>query len=313
MSSSILIAGGSGFIGSHLAEFLLAKGSNVTVIDNFVTGSPKNVEGLDKKFPGKFRLIEGDICHLPKFDCTFSQIYNLASPASPTEFTRIPIEILMTGSLGHKNLLDLATQQKARILFGSTSEVYGDALEHPQRETYFGNVNSFGERSCYDEAKRFGEALTYAYAKQFETDIRIIRIFNTYGPRMRPSDGRIIPNFFVQALKKMPLTIYGDGKQTRSFCYVTDLVEGLYSLMEGNYKSPVNIGNPIERTVLEMAEIINSLAKNGSGICFKPLPQDDTQKRKPDITLARQKLNWEPKVSLEQGLQKTEAYFKSLV
>lgn len=309
---SILVAGGSGFVGSHLVEVLLKQGHDVTVLDNFVTGNRKNLQGLDKTYPDRFRLLEGDICQLPKFDRQFSRIYNLASPASPTEFYRIPIEIMMTGSIGHKNLLDLAIAHKARILLGSTSEIYGDALEHPQKETYFGNVNSIGERSCYDEAKRFAEALSFAYFRQHKAEIRVARIFNTYGPRMRPSDGRIIPNFFMQALNKLPLTVYGEGQQTRSFCFVDDLVRGLNALMESEFQGPVNLGNPIERTILSMAETINKLTNNTEGICYKPLPQDDPQKRKPDISLAEKKINWRPEVSLEDGLAKTLKFFEGL-
>ena len=258
-------------------------------------------------------MIDHDIQEPLKIDGDFDEIYNLASPASPKDFDEMPLFILRTSAIGHENLLKLATEKKARILFASTSEVYGDALEHPQRETYFGNVNTIGARSCYDEAKRYGEALSMTYHREFQTDIRIIRIFNTYGPRMNPVDGRIIPNFFSQALTKKPLTIYGDGSQTRSFCYVSDMTEGMYSIMQGNFDRPINIGNPIERTVFEMANIVNKLTSNDAGHEFRELPENDPKQRRPDISRAKEVLGWEPKVSLEDGLNLTLEYFQQAV
>lgn len=313
MSKKALVAGGAGFIGSHLTDLLLSKGYEVTVVDNLVTGRPQNLNaareagvqyvdcdirdagGLKKSLDGK------------KFD----EIYNLASPASPVDFAKMPVFILETGSIGHRNLLDLARAQGARILFASSSEVYGDAEVHPQVESYFGNVNTVGHRSCYDEAKRFGEALSLSYKIEHGVEIRMARIFNTYGPRMRPDDGRITPNFFIQALQGQPLTIYGDGSQTRSFCYVSDQVAGHYALMQSSESRPVNIGNPIERTVLEMAEAINKLTGNTAPIRSLPLPENDPKMRKPDITRAKASTGWEPKVSLETGLQSCLENFRA--
>ncbi len=303
---NILVAGGAGFIGSHLIDLLLEKGDHVTVIDNFVTGRKKNLSHLKSKI----KIIEQNICDSIDIKEKFDRIYNLASPASPLDFDTKALFIMETNSRGHQNLLELAKKNKARILFASTSEVYGDPEVHPQREEYRGNVNTIGLRSCYDESKRFAEALSTVYRQFYGVETRIVRIFNTYGPRMRPEDGRVIPNFFSQALKQKPLTIYGDGKQTRSLCYVRDEVEGIYKLMESQETRPVNIGNPNELTILELAETINKLLKNQAGVVFKPLPQDDPQKRRPDITRAKEILNWEPKVSLSDGLLKTFEYFQ---
>lgn len=303
---NILVAGGAGFIGSHLVDLLLEKGDHVTVIDNFVTGRKKNLSHLKSKV----KIIEQNICDFIDIKEKFDRIYNLASPASPLDFDTKALVIMETNSKGHQNLLELAKKNKARILFASTSEVYGDPEVHPQREDYRGNVNTIGLRSCYDESKRFAEALSTVYRQFYGVETRIVRIFNTYGPRMRPEDGRVIPNFFSQALKQKPLTIYGDGKQTRSLCYVRDEVEGIYKLMESQEIRPVNIGNPNELTILELAETINKLLKNQAGVVFKPLPQDDPQKRRPDITRAKEILNWEPKVSLSDGLLKTFEYFQ---
>lgn len=307
-TKTILVAGGAGFIGSHLCQFLIDKGHSVIIVDNLITGRLKNVQSLlDTK---KVQFIEHDIRHPLKISEKIDQIYNMASPASPKDFAEIPIEILQTGSLGQQNLLVLAKEKKARILFASTSEVYGDAEVHPQPETYFGNVNSIGARSCYDEAKRYGEALTMAFHKKEGVNTCISRIFNTYGPNMAPNDGRILPNFFSQALRGESLTIYGDGSQTRSFCYVSDLVEGHYALMESKEHTPINIGNPTERTVLEMANIVNQLTGNRAEHKFYPLPENDPLQRRPDISKAKNLLSWQPQIDLKEGLEKIHAYFK---
>ncbi len=309
MARKALVAGGAGFLGSHLCELLIEKDYTVHAIDNLVTGTRRNIQHLMEK---GLNWLEIDITSDFYLNDTYDEIYNLASPASPIDFEKMPTFILETGSRGHKNLLKQAKEMKARILFASTSEVYGDPLEHPQKEDYRGNVNPIGIRSCYDEAKRYGEALTMAFNREHHVDTRIVRIFNTYGPRMRPADGRVIPNFFSQALQKKPLTIQGDGKQTRSLCYVRDEVEGIYALMQSKETRPVNIGNPNELTILEIAEKINSLTGNTAGVTFKALPQDDPLKRKPDITRAKQVLNWSPKTSLDEGLKLTHKYFKEL-
>ncbi len=303
-----LVAGGAGFIGSHLCEFLLNKGYSVTCVDNFITGQKKNIASINDT---NFKFIEADITSKTEaFDGNYDEIYNLASPASPVDFDRIPLKILECSSLGHKNLLELAKKSNARILFASTSEVYGDPEVHPQRETYFGNVNTIGIRGCYDEAKRFGEALSMAYHRQYGVKIRLIRIFNTYGPRMRETDGRIIPNFFMQGLNGESLTIYGEGKQTRSFCYVADMCEGMHALMQSEEIRPVNVGNPTELTVLEMAETVKKLTGNSKPFLFKPLPENDPKMRRPDISRALEVLKWQPRVSLEDGLRSTLEYFK---
>lgn len=310
----ILITGGAGFIGSHLAKFHLAKNDEVMVIDNFVTGSKKNLESeINNK---NLKIIEADITNynfsdLPPFDI----IYDLASPASPKDFENLSIEILKTNSVGLINVLDFFVKSNSgTFIFSSTSEVYGDPLEHPQKESYFGNVNSVGFRSCYDEGKRFAEALMMAYFRKFKKDIRIARIFNTYGPFMKRDDGRVISNFVNQAINNQPLTIYGEGSQTRSFCYVSDMIEGLYSL--GTTKNLageiINIGNPTEKTISEIADIIKKLTQSKSEIIFKTIGRDDPKKRCPDISKAKKLLNWEPKINLEDGLNKTINYFKIL-
>jgi dTDP-glucose 4,6-dehydratase len=313
MSRHIVVAGGAGFIGSHLVDLLLESGSRVTVLDNFVTGRHVNIAHL----AGKIRVVDvdinSDLSKISELSEPIDEIYNMASPASPIDFTKMPTFILQTSSVGHRNLLELARKTKARILFASTSEVYGDPLVHPQTEAYFGNVNPIGPRGCYDEAKRFGEALTMAYHREHNVETRIVRIFNTYGERMRPNDGRIIPNFFVQALQKEPLSIYGDGSQTRSFCYARDLVEGIVALMASDERRPVNVGNPTEKTVREMADLINALTGNKAGLKALPLPENDPLQRKPDITRAKDILKWSPRVSLEDGLLRTLAYFKDAV
>ena len=305
----VLVAGGAGFIGSHLVDQLLNDGHQVDAIDNFVTGRKENISHLSDT--PNFELIEQDITqNVPDKD--YDRIYNLASPASPVDFAKIPIEILMTGAIGHKNLLDLAQKCGARILFASTSEVYGDPLVNPQPETYFGNVNCTGARACYDEAKRFAEALTTNYQKHRGVETRTIRIFNTYGPRMAPNDGRVIPNFFMQALNGKGLSVYGDGKQTRSLCFVTDMVNGMMTLMESAVTLPVNIGNNNEMTVLKIGEMINKLTQNTADFIFHELPENDPKLRQPDTTRAKELLNWSAKVPAEEGLKTTLEYFQSL-
>ena len=306
MSKHAVVAGGSGFIGSHLVDLLLSKKYQVTVLDNFVTGRADNLSHV----ANDIRLVNIDINEFVDIPGHVDEIYNLASPASPIDFKRMPTFILNTAAIGHQNLLACAAKKEARILFASTSEVYGDPLVHPQHEGYYGNVNPIGARGCYDEAKRFGEAITMAYHRFHQVDTRIARIFNTYGERMRPNDGRIIPNFFIQALQKQSLSVYGDGKQTRSFCYVKDLCEGIYALMQSEELRPVNIGNPLERTVKEMAEEINELTGNKAPLRFLPLPENDPLQRKPDISRAKESLGWEPKTSLEDGLELTLEYFE---
>lgn len=313
MSRTALVAGGSGFIGSHLTDLLLSKGYEVTVVDNLVTGRAQNLDSARK---AGVRVVDADIRDAAALrkgleGLKFEEMYNLASPASPVDFATMPIFILETGSIGHRNLLDLAVEQKARVLFASSSEVYGDAEVHPQVEGYFGNVNTVGHRSCYDEAKRFGEALSLSYQIEHGLQVRMARIFNTYGPRMRPDDGRIIPNFFIQALQGQSLTIYGEGSQTRSFCFVSDQAAGQYALMQSSEQRPVNIGNPIERTVLEIASAINKLTGNTAPIRHLPLPENDPKMRKPDITRARSTTGWEPTVSLETGLQSCLENFRA--
>jgi nucleoside-diphosphate-sugar epimerase len=310
---SALVAGGSGFIASHLSDLLLSKGYRVTVVDCLVTGRRSN---LAQALGSGVKLIEADIRDAEAVkrvgrENRFDEIYNLASPASPVDFSKMPVFILETASQGHRNLLDLAREQKARILFASSSEVYGDAEVHPQPESYFGNVNTMGHRSCYDEAKRFGEALNFSYHHAYGVEVRTARIFNTYGPRMRPNDGRIIPNFFMQALQAQALTVYGDGSQTRSFCYVADQAQGLYQLMQSAEILPVNIGNPIERTVLEIAKAVIELTGNRSQIRHLPLPENDPKMRRPDISRAKASCGWEPKVDLNFGLKECLTYFKA--
>jgi dTDP-glucose 4,6-dehydratase len=304
-----LVAGGAGFIGSHLCEFLLEKGYNVLAVDCLVTGREKNISHLSSN--KNFKFLNHNIIEPLQLVESFDEIYNLASPASPIDFEKIPDFILKTSSLGHMNLLELAKKTKARILFASTSEVYGDPLVHPQVETYLGNVDCIGIRGCYDEAKRFGEAISMAYFRLHKVNIRIARIFNTYGPRMRPEDGRVIPNFFTQALAGKPLTIYGDGSQTRSLCYVKDLVAGLYALVQSQSTEPVNIGNPDEYTILELAKTVAKVCGANYKIESKPLPPSDPKKRKPDITKAKKLLNWVPEISLNDGMAHTLEYFKS--
>jgi len=308
---NILITGGAGFIGSHLTKFHLSKNDDITVIDNFVTGNRMNIPPANN-----LKIIEADITNynfsnLPTFDI----VYDLASPASPKDFKNLSLEILKTNSIGLINLLDFFVKSNSgTFVFSSTSEIYGDPLEHPQKETYFGNVNSVGLRSCYDESKRFAEALMMAYFRKYKKDIRIARIFNTYGPFMKKNDGRVVSNLVNQAIDNQPLTIYGNGKQTRSLCYVSDMVEGLYSLaMTENISGEIiNIGNPNEKTILEIADIIKKLVGSKSEIVFKEIGADDPKRRCPDITKAKKILSWEPKVALEEGLLKTINYFSKI-
>ncbi len=306
----VLVAGGAGFIGSHLVDALLKEGHSVDAVDNLITGRKENIAHLSQE--SNFNFVEMDISkEVP--DQTYDRIYNLASPASPIDFSKIPLEILMVGSYGHKNLLDLASNTGARILFASTSEVYGDPLVNPQPETYFGNVNCRGARSCYDEAKRFGEALTAVYQRTGKAETRTIRIFNTYGPRMAPNDGRVIPNFFMQALQNKKLSVYGDGKQTRSLCYVSDMVNGMIRLMESEVSTPVNVGNNDEMTVLKIGEIINELTGNTAGFDYHELPENDPKVRQPDTQKAKELLGWQAEVPAQKGLAETMEYFKSFL
>ena len=305
----ILVTGGAGFIGSHLCRRLLEMGNEVICLDNFFTGSKRNIYSyLENK---NFELVRHDITK--EYFAEVDYIYNLACPASPPHYQYNAIKTIKTSVLGMINMLGLAKRCKARILQASTSEVYGDPKVHPQREDYWGNVNPIGIRSCYDEGKRCAETLMMDYYRQNNVDIRIVRIFNTYGPNMDPDDGRVVSNFILQALKGEDITIYGDGTQTRSFCYVDDLVGGMIKMMEGSFIGPVNLGNPSERTILDFAKLIIELTNSKSNIIYKPLPSDDPTQRKPDITLAKEKLGWEPKVNIEEGLLKTIEYFKELI
>jgi UDP-glucuronate decarboxylase len=307
MSKRILITGGAGFIGSHLCEALLERGDEVLCLDNFFTGSKDNIKHLLDNY--RFELIRHDVVS-PIF-LEVDQIYNLACPASPVHYQYNPVKTVKTNVMGALNMLGLAKRVKARILQASTSEIYGNPTVHPQPETYWGNVNCVGLRSCYDEGKRVAETLMMDYHRQNQVDVRIVRIFNTYGPRMALNDGRVMSNFIVQALQNQPLTIYGDGSQTRSFCYVSDLVRGLIACMnEEDFLGPVNLGNPHEIRILELASIIIETTGSLEGIENRPLPQDDPVRRRPDITLAKKQLGWNPKVSLEEGLRSTIAYFQ---
>lgn len=307
----ILITGGAGFIGSHLSKRLLDEGNEVICLDNFFTGSKDNIRDLISN--ANFELVRHDITK--EYFAEADEIYNLACPASPPHYQYNAIKTIKTSILGMINMLGLAKRCKAKILQASTSEVYGDPMTHPQKEEYWGNVNPIGIRSCYDEGKRCAETLMMDYHRQNNVDIRIIRIFNTYGPNMHPNDGRVVSNFIVQALQNQDITIYGDGSQTRSFCYVDDLVEGMVRMMnnDGSFIGPVNLGNPSERTILEFAELIIKLTNSNSKIINMPLPKDDPVRRKPDISLAKEKLNWEPKVDINEGLLKTIEYFEKKI
>ncbi|XP_067949385.1 UDP-glucuronic acid decarboxylase 1-like [Watersipora subatra] len=303
----ILVTGGAGFVGSHLVDALMVEGHEVTVIDNYFTGRKQNI--IHWLGHPNFELINHDIVN-PIF-VEVDEIYHLASPASPPHYMYNPIKTIKTNTVGTINMLGLAKRVKAKLLLASTSEVYGDPEQHPQSENYWGHVNPIGPRACYDEAKRVAESMCYAYQKQENVDVRVARIFNTFGPRMYMNDGRVVSNFILQCLQDMPITIYGDGSQTRSFQYVTDLVEGMIRLMNNNYTLPVNIGNPEEHTITEFAEIIRKLSESSSTMIHKPAMEDDPKRRKPDITLARKVLNWNPKVKMTDGLRETIKYFKS--
>ena len=307
---TILVTGGGGFIGSHLCELLLSRGNDVICIDNFFTGSKNNIRHLLSN--PSFELIRHDVT-IP-IELEVDAIYNLACPASPIHYQHDPVQTIRTNILGAMNMLDLARRLRIPILQSSTSEVYGDPQEHPQRETYWGNVNPIGVRSCYDEGKRCAETLFFDYHRQYGIPIKVVRIFNTYGPRMLPNDGRVVSNFIVQALKGDDLTIYGDGTQTRSFCCVSDLVAGLEAMMQTpqSVTGPVNLGNPGEFSVRELAEAIIRITGSKSKIVYKPLPQDDPARRKPDISTAREMLGWAPKIPLEEGLRQTIDYFRNL-
>jgi len=310
---TILITGCAGFIGSHLTEKLLNEGNRVLGMDNFQTGSKANMQSFfDNK---NFVFVEHDIEEPAHIGDEINLIYHLACPAAPVHYQKNPIKTLNTAFIGTKNLLDLAHQKNTRILYVSTSEIYGDPLEHPQHETYWGNVNPIGERSCYNEGKRAAEALSFAYHRQRNVDIRVVRIFNTYGPRMAKNDGRVVPNFVLQALANEPITIYGTGDQTRSFCYVDDMVSGLVAMMNNgnNFTGPVNLGNPAEISMRSLAETVIYLTQSKSQLTFQPLPSDDPHRRKPDISLAQEKLGWEPSTNLKNGLKYTIDYFSQNV
>ena len=307
----VLVTGGAGFLGSHLCDRLLAEGHDVIAMDNLITGSTDNIAHLAGN--RRFQFIYHDVTEYIYLKGPLDAILHFASPASPIDYLELPIQTLKVGSLGTHNALGLALAKEARFLLASTSEVYGDPLVHPQNESYWGNVNPIGPRGVYDEAKRFAEAMTMAYHRSHGVDTRIVRIFNTYGPRMRLDDGRVVPNFVSQALHGLPLTVYGEGKQTRSFCFMSDLIEGIYRLLLSDEVEPVNIGNPTELTIHEFATVINELTGNPAGIRFEPLPVDDPKQRKPDIGKARRILGWEPKVNLREGMEETINWFRDRV
>lgn len=306
-----LITGGAGFLGSHLCELFLARGHEVICMDNFITGNPQNIKHLLTR--DGFEFVKYDVTNYIYVEGPVDYVLHFASPASPIDYLEKPIQTLKVGSLGTHKTLGVAKDKGARYLLASTSETYGDPLVHPQREDYWGNVNPVGPRGVYDEAKRFAEAMTMAYHRFHGVETRIVRIFNTYGERMRIKDGRVVPAFISQALKNEPLTVFGDGSQTRSFCYVSDLVEGIYRLLMSDEVNPTNIGNPSEMTVLQFAEEIKRLTGSTAPIEFRPLPEDDPKIRRPDITKARTLLGWEPKVELAEGLQRTIDYFKTVI
>lgn len=308
---NILITGGAGFIGSHLCKTLLNRGDSVICVDNFITGSRDNIKEFINNV--NFKLIEHDISTPLYINDNIDWIFHFASIASPKDYIANPIKTLKSGLLGTHNCLGIAKTKKAKFLLASTSEIYGDPLMHPQKEEYWGNVNTIGIRSCYDESKRAAEALTYAYMRQHGMSVRTVRIFNTYGPNMQIDDGRVVSNFIVQALKEENITVYGHGKQTRSFCFVSDLVSGLLKMLETDYNLPINLGNPSEFTVIKLAQTILKLTGSKSKINFLPLPEDDPKKRKPDISKAKSILSWQPQVSLEEGLKKTIEYFRSKI
>ncbi len=305
-----VVTGAAGFLGSHLTDRLLAEGHTVLGVDNLLTGRRENLSHLEDD--PRFRLLERDVSEHLEIEGELDGIFHLASPASPVDYLRFPIQTLKAGALGTHNTLGLAKARGARLLLASTSEVYGDPLVHPQPESYWGNVNPIGPRGVYDEAKRFAEAITMAYHRAHGVDTRIVRIFNTYGPRMRPDDGRVVSNFVVQALRGEPLTIYGDGSQSRSFCYVSDLVEGIWRLFNAALHEPVNLGNPVEYTIRELAEFVVAATGSASPLEARPLPTDDPRVRRPDISLASAELGWTPRIPLEVGLRHTVAYFQGL-
>jgi len=310
----ILIAGGSGFIGSHLCDYYTARGDEVWSLDNLITGREENIACLLSE--KNFRFLKEDVIYLDlkKLPGDFDYVFHLASPASPPDYFEHPLETLRVNSLGTENLLKLALRCNARFLFSSTSEVYGDPLISVQNEEYWGNVNPIGPRSVYDEGKRYGESIVMAYHRKYQVDTRLIRIFNTYGPRMRLKDGRVIPNFVYQVLMNKPITIYGDGKQTRSFCYIDDLIAGITGMMEmEDYHLPVNLGNPVEFTIIQLAEIIQKIIGKSVKIEFLPALEDDPKRRRPDISKARKLLGWQPKIQLEEGLEKTIDYFREKI
>jgi UDP-glucuronate decarboxylase len=305
----IIVTGGAGFIGSHLCERLLKEGNNVICVDNLGSG---NIENIQHLLPNpNFKFIKHNVIEpLQRIEGKIDQIYHLASRASPIDYQEYPVETALANSVGTDRMINLALDKNSRILFTSTSEAYGEPREHPQKESYWGNVNPVGVRSCYDESKRFGEALMMAYHREYKVDIKIVRIFNTYGPRMRLDDGRVIPNFITQALKNKAITIYGDGLQTRSFCYVDDMVDGLIKMMNSKEIGPKNLGNPKEFTMLETAKMIIKFTGSKSKLEYMPLPEDDPTKRQPDISKAREFLGWEPKIEFEEGIKKTIDWFK---
>lgn len=306
-----VVTGAAGFLGSHLTDRLLAEGYKVIGIDNLLTGNVRNIEHLAGN--GDFKFIHHDVTEFIYLPGDVHLVFHFASPASPIDYLKLPIETLKVGSIGTHHALGLAKAKGATFLLASTSETYGDPLEHPQKETYWGNVNPIGLRGVYDEAKRFAEAMVMAYHRTHGMDTKIVRIFNTYGPRMRLEDGRVVPAFIGQALQGAPLTVFGKGQQTRSFCYVSDLIDGIYRLSQSDYHEPVNIGNPAEMTIFQFAEAILRVTGSGSKIDYRPLPADDPKVRQPDITLARKVLNWEPKVSFEEGISRTVGYFREFL
>ncbi len=307
----VVVAGGAGFLGSHLCDALIARGDQVVCVDNFVTGSADNVAHLRDN--SSFDFLEHDITEQFDVPGQVDAVMNLASPASPKDYYALPIETLDVGSIGTRNLLELCRIHDAIFFMASTSEVYGDPAIHPQTEDYWGNVNPIGQRSMYDEAKRFSEALTFAYHRTHGVPIRVVRIFNTYGPRMQPDDGRVVSNFITQALRGESLTIYGDGAQTRSFCFVEDEVSGFLALLDSDETGPINIGNPGEFTMLELADLVNELTGNEAGIAFEALPSDDPKQRQPDIALATSKLGWSPQIKLREGLERTIPFFADAI
>jgi len=304
----VLVTGGAGFVGSHLCDYLVNKDYKVICVDNFITGKRYNIKHLLNN--PLFEIIESNVSDGLKIKGRVDFVLHFASPASPVDYLKNPVETLRVGSFGTYNCLNLAREKKARFMIASTSEIYGDPLQHPQQETYWGNVNSIGPRSVYDEAKRFAEAITMSYHREYKLDTKIVRIFNTYGPRMQSDDGRAVPNFIMQALKNKPITMQGDGSQTRSFCYVSDLIEGIFRLVNSNVNCPVNLGNPTEINIKKLALIIIKLTNSKSKIKFIPLPQDDPTRRRPDINRAKRYLKWQPRICLEEGLLKTINWFK---